>query len=434
MEENSSFLKSFNLKKSIIRRYLAMSLAVGFLMGVIFPFFASIFTVYRTNALQIPFAISCIVAGCMVGVISFLIGKFTLINAIKRFLKTFEEITEGNLTVRCQMQSQDELGMLSEEFNRFLEKIQEIFRHNVTSAFTVDNLAQNLKESVGTSEKTSREIVNGTSTLAQGALIQSERLSVIRKDIKDGNRYIENGFICAKEMMCTAKEAVEIAQTGSSEMKDIVSQYEWITNTIEYATDSIENLGKRSEEIGEILEVITAIADQTNLLALNASIESARAGEAGKGFAIVAEEVKKLAAQTGEASGKVVEIVTKTRAETNESIQNMKTNLQKVSMQLSTINNSMNALNKIVQIVHDTQNDATEVFDIYKKIQEMFTSFDQTIVKISEVVESNAHFTQEIAASTLEQYRTITDVQNSAGQLTEVSCIMLGDIKKYKTD
>jgi len=103
-------------------------------------------------------------------------------------------------------------------------------------------------------------------------------------------------------------------------------------------------------------------------------------------------------------------------------------------MQLSTINNSMNALNKIVQIVHDTQNDATEVFDIYKKIQEMFTSFDQTIVKISEVVESNAHFTQEIAASTLEQYRTITDVQNSAGQLTEVSCIMLGDIKKYKTD
>ena len=89
-------------------------------------------------------------------------------------------------------------------------------------------------------------------------------------------------------MMNTSVQAVDIAKLGNQEMKNVISQFEWISNTVTYATDSIQHLSKRSEEIGEILSVITEIADQTNLLALNAAIEAARAGEAGRGFAVVA--------------------------------------------------------------------------------------------------------------------------------------------------
>ncbi|MDK2808429.1 MAG: hypothetical protein PWP24_1164 [Clostridiales bacterium] len=91
--------------KSIIRRYFVMSLMTGIIMGAIFPWFASLFTMYKSPAFQLPFSILCILAGSFVGIISFVIGKFTLIHAIKRFFRTFQDMAKGDLTVRCQMQS-----------------------------------------------------------------------------------------------------------------------------------------------------------------------------------------------------------------------------------------------------------------------------------------------------------------------------------------
>ena len=434
MRNESNGSKAHDTNQSIIKRYLVLSLVAGVMMGIIFPFFAALFTTYKSPALQIPFMICCILAGSIVGIISFLIGKITLIRAIKRFFLTFESIMDGDLTIRCQMQSKDELGKLAKEFNLFLERMQEIFSHNQVTATTANELAKTLQESATASEKTSSEIVNGTSTLADGAVLQSEQLGVIRKELQDGSIHIEKGVSYSKNLMDTSKQAVTIAQQGNNEMKEVLSQYEWIATIVTYATQSIQNLGKRSMEIDEILKVITEIADQTNLLALNAAIESARAGAAGRGFAIVAEEVAKLAAQTGDASQLIGDIVTHTKLETDESILNMQENLKKITMQQSAIQKSMDALDTIVEIVDTTQKDSMEVYDIYQKTWLMFSALDSAVVQISDVIDSNANYAQQIAASTLEQHKAVLSVQDSSERLSKVAHIMMDDIGRFKTE
>lgn len=420
-------------KKSIIRRYFLMSLFTGLIMGIIFPFFGSLFTNYKGEGYRLPFMAACVLAGIFVGVVSFFIGKITLINAIRRFFNTFSSISEGDLTVRCHLESADELGKLSSDFNQFIQKLQEILDHNKETAEKITELSGNLAEHAGTTEQTSKEIAEGTATLAEGASNQSEEIGRIKGQMETSSTQVEEGYHTAENVLDMSEKAVKVAYDGSTEMKQVVSQFEWVSKTIEFATESIQNLGKRSDEIGDIVKVITGIANQTNLLALNAAIESARAGEAGKGFAVVAEEIRQLSDRSSEASKTISSLITDTQAETSVTVKTMESNLEKVNMQLSAINNSVSALDTIVDQVHITEQGARDVMEIYKYIRTMFVQVDQALIHISDIIESNANYSQEIAASTSGQYQAVRAVNDSAEALKKLAAVMQTDINQFRT-
>lgn len=422
-----------NMKKSIIRNYLFLSLLSGICMGIIFPFFSGLFTSYNSITSHIIFSVSCIGAGLAVGFISFFIGKITIIKSIRKLFFTFEKISHGDLTSRCRMQSADELGQLASDFNLFLDHMEDIIRQNQSSMEIIENLSKNLKDIASANEHIAEEIVAGTTTMAEDAVLENEQLSHIRTQLSSGNDSIDLGHKQASDMLESSTTSFEVARKGKEDMTEILSQFEWVADTISYAKDSIEALGKRSLEISDIADFITEIAEETNLLAFNAAIESARAGEAGKGFAIVSEQISKLSEQTKNASAKIFTMLSQTRSETDSAMHNMDQNLSKINVQLSSITNSMVALESIVCTIKNTKTGANEVLKIYQNIAAMFYSLEENVQKINDVIENNATYSQQVVASTQEQQHTVHVLNESADKLFNIVREMREKLSYYKT-
>lgn len=121
----------------------------------------------------------------------------------------------------------------------------------------------------------------------------------------------------------TSEETSQIATEGEKLLHSSVDTSTAIADQVNLATGSINQLNEHSKSIEAIVSTISAIAEQTNLLALNAAIEAARAGEQGRGFAVVADEVRKLAARTSQSTDEIASVVNENRNLTSGAVQMM---------------------------------------------------------------------------------------------------------------
>ncbi|RON78529.1 chemotaxis protein [Pseudomonas chlororaphis] len=118
-------------------------------------------------------------------------------------------------------------------------------------------------------------------------------------------------------------ETRQVAEQGTAVIQQAASEMRQIAVNIEDSSTLIAKLGERSEQITAIVNTIRAIAEQTNLLALNAAIEAARAGEQGRGFAVVADEVRQLAARTSGSTAEISGMIDMIQQETQQAIKSM---------------------------------------------------------------------------------------------------------------
>lgn len=216
--------------------------------------------------------------------------------------------------------------------------------------------AARLESVVAGVSKASEELANQVRQASLGAQEQAARISETATAMEEMNSTVLEVARNAGTTAEASNQARDMAAAGSSEVQKVVAGMATINSGAEELRAEMEDLSRKAESIGAILNVISDIADQTNLLALNAAIEAARAGEAGRGFAVVADEVRKLAEKTMQATAQVGQAIRGIQDGTAKNMAKVENTVRMVDDVTALANNSGMALSEIVSLV-DSESD-----------------------------------------------------------------------------
>ncbi|MEW6982193.1 methyl-accepting chemotaxis protein [Colwelliaceae bacterium 6471] len=259
---------------------------------------------------------------------------------LAKVVDSFKGIAQenGDLTVRIQTTSQDEIGDLVYWFNSFMEKLQQVIKQIVDTATPLAETASTIDELSDSSKNTAEQQMHTVEQSLRSVNEMSQSVASITRNAADAAD--------------AARNANEEAEKGHHIVNEtIVGIRELADNVTESAT-AILKLQEDTNQVNQVLEVIKSIADQTNLLALNAAIEAARAGEQGRGFAVVADEVRSLASRTQDSTKEINQILVQLQEAAQSAVSKMDSSKQQVESSVGRANEAGERLTTITETVN----------------------------------------------------------------------------------
>jgi len=348
--------------------------------------------------------------------------------------KLTEEIAAGDLTVRVDVKTKDEIGTLAGNFNKMIESMQNLIVDMSGMSRKVLNTSELMMDSTGEASRVSEQVAETISEVARGATEQSESTqesSEMVQNLIEGIGRISVNAGESESMTLQAKERVDVGLGTITAQKDKMELNKSATDEVGVKVNALSD---KSDKIGQIADVISNIAGQTNLLALNASIEAARAGEHGRGFAVVADEVRKLAEESGNAAQGIGELLLDIRKGIEEAVKEMSKVRSIVEDQERAVDTTAEAFDDILKAV-----DAVKVnIDEMTKESGELTAFSQVvgqnIENIASITQQNAAGTEEVSASTEEQTASIQQIASSAAELADLATDLQSSVQRFRVD
>ena len=248
---------------------------------------------------------------------------------------------------------------------------------------------------------------------SRGAEVQSDRVRETSTAMNEMNNTIQSVAQNASQASTTTVQAKEMAMEGAQAVEQVMQTVHAVTENADKLKERMMELDKQTEGIGTIIGVINDIADQTNLLALNAAIEAARAGEAGRGFAVVADEVRKLAEKTMEATKEVGTVISGIQNETSANVQQVDVTATQITNMAKLAQEASSRLTSIVALVEAA---ADQVQAIATAAEEQSaTSYHVTnaveeVSQISAQTTDNMHAAEQAIASLAKQANALREL------------------------
>ncbi|MCY9870675.1 methyl-accepting chemotaxis protein [Vibrio barjaei] len=324
-------------------------------------------------------------------VICLLVAR-NIIKPIESLVTQVHKVADGDLTVDMQTERRDEIGYLSNELSRMMDKLKETISAAKRSADYSGQLSSSI---AAASEETSTSIDSQSQQLEQLATAMNEMSSTIQ-DIA-GN---------SERTSATTEESKDFAAQGSRSMGYTLNNIAGISDDISSTYQLMEALKQGVNDISNVVNVIHEVSEQTNLLALNAAIEAARAGEQGRGFAVVADEVRNLASRTQESTAQVQTTIDKLNERTDSVLSVMASNQTKVTESVDLASQTQDKLDTAVAKLNDTYDMVAQIAaaaeqqgTVANEVNENVSIVHMSISEIRQASQSLAEQSQSMAAA-----------------------------------
>jgi methyl-accepting chemotaxis protein len=389
---------------------------------------------YLTEEIQsvkTTLVISCII-DILLGIgIALLLSKI-IVGPINVLMNVAQSIAGGDLTRNITSRSKDEIGKLTDSFNRMIVNLQELIKEVNASSHDVAISSERLSASAQETSAASNEIATSIQAVARGAEAQGQTSKESARAMEEMSVGIQRIAETSSSVSEVSMDASEKARKGNISLQQVIRQMESIRSTVDRTASMVQQLDKQSIEIGSIVSVISSIATQTNLLALNAAIEAARAGEHGRGFAVVAGEVRKLAEQSGSSANQIIGLIGQIQQGTQQAVDAMNEGTREVHTGIVVVHEAGEAFQLILQAIDQV---ADQIQDVSSVAEEMSAGSEQvtaSVIESANIAEQSAFAAQNVAGSAEQQLAALQEVAAFANDLNSMSVRLQQSVGKFK--
>ena len=308
---------------------------------------------------------------------------------------------KGDLTQKVDMDAKDELGTIARHWNLFLDALGGIMKNLQGLSDTLSSASTEMSSTSEQMASTTEEQSSQISTVAAAVEEMTATLSDVAKNAEGEKEYLQ--------------EAEKLTAKGTHQIEEMDKAMERILEKIVKLSEVLKSLDDQSRTIGEMATIIGEITDQTNLLALNAAIEAARAGEHGRGFAVVADEVRKLAEKTAQATKEIGTIIRGIQKETQGAVSAMDETRKEVSVGKEISQDSTKVLVEIREGAMKSVELGEQVASSVTELTSTAEDITRNIHAFSQAIEQNASGVAQLAQTAKNLQEQAEEIQNTVG-------------------
>lgn len=391
---------------------------------------------YKSNTDYANSAITWMVIITVTAVVLCTLGAVFIGRTITRPLYTMQELMtkaeQGDLMVQGDYQSNDEIGTLTQSFNNMMRSVRSVVQQVNTNAM---ELSASTEELLATGEQVKDAASQISTTIQEVAgnaeyqLSSADQVNQVATEISKGMEQAASSMQAVADLTVTANHK---ATTGNRVVTETVTQIELAQQKVNATAEVVDTLGEKSKEIGKIVTLITEISNQTNLLALNAAIEAARAGEHGKGFAVVADEVRKLAEQSGQAAEEIGHLISEIQTEAGHAVRSMEEGTSAVREGIGMVQQAGEAFYDIMKMVEHVSVQSQEVSAIVEEVTASSQHVVEMIGGLAGTSQQSVTNAQNVSAAAQEQYASMEEISSAIEMVSKMAEELQQSITTFK--